>query len=91
MTVRLIVLVSSELNNVIQPIAMRDATLRIVLSLDYYNLLMFYQLLPFKRRGMIAHKKERHGDRVRKVYSLSPEGRTFCEQLFKRFSSIVSK
>ena len=47
-------------------------------------------LQQLEERGMIAHKKERHGDRVRKVYSLSPEGRTFCEQLFKRFSSIVS-
>jgi DNA-binding PadR family transcriptional regulator len=47
-------------------------------------------LQQLEERGMVAHKKEMHGDRERKVYILSPKGRRFCEQLFKRFSSIVS-
>lgn len=46
-------------------------------------------LQQLEERGLIAHKKEMHGDRERKVYALSPEGRIFCEKLFKRFSSIV--
>jgi DNA-binding PadR family transcriptional regulator len=41
-------------------------------------------------RGIVAQKKEMHGDRERKDYALTPKGLRFCEQLFKRFSSIVS-
>jgi DNA-binding PadR family transcriptional regulator len=47
-------------------------------------------LQQLEEKGMVAQKKEMHGDRERKVYALSPKGRRFCERLFKRFSSIVS-
>ena len=47
-------------------------------------------LQQLEERGMVALKREMRGDRERKVYALSPEGRRFCERLFKRFSSIIS-
>jgi DNA-binding PadR family transcriptional regulator len=47
-------------------------------------------LQQLEKRGLVTSKKELHGDRERKIYALTPEGRRFCEGLFKRFSSIVS-
>ena len=47
-------------------------------------------LQQLEERGMVTCNKEMRGDQEKKVYALSPKGRRFCEQLFKRFSSIVS-
>ncbi len=47
-------------------------------------------LQQLEERGLVTCEKEMHGDRERKIYSLTPEGGRFCEGLFKRFSSIVS-
>jgi DNA-binding PadR family transcriptional regulator len=52
--------------------------------------LVYPFLQHLEDRGLVTHTTEMHGDRERKTYSLSIDGRKFCEQLFKRFSSIVS-
>jgi DNA-binding PadR family transcriptional regulator len=47
-------------------------------------------LQQLDKRGLVTFTIELHGERERKIYALTPEGRRFCEGLFKRFSSIVS-
>jgi len=41
-------------------------------------------------RGLISYKIEPIGDKERKVYELSDEGRMLCNRLFKRFAVLVS-
>jgi DNA-binding PadR family transcriptional regulator len=52
--------------------------------------LVYPFLQHLEERGLVTYATELHGDRESKVYSLSKKGRRFCEQLFKRFSTIVS-
>jgi DNA-binding HxlR family transcriptional regulator len=47
-------------------------------------------LQQLEESGLVTYKIELHGERERKIYALTPEGRRFCEVLFKKFSSIIS-
>jgi DNA-binding PadR family transcriptional regulator len=48
----------------------------------------FLQLL--EERGLIDHTSEMVGEKERKVYGLTEEGRALCERLFRRFSQMTS-
>ena len=47
-------------------------------------------LAQMSAAGYLTLKTEKIGKKTRKVYSLTKEGRKFCEVVFKRLSQIVS-
>jgi DNA-binding PadR family transcriptional regulator len=47
-------------------------------------------LQKLEERGLIAYRVELVGEKERKVYELTEEGRTLCHRLFRRFAELVS-
>ncbi|MGE5533150.1 MAG: PadR family transcriptional regulator [Bacillota bacterium] len=41
-------------------------------------------------KGLVKHTLKPIGDKVKKVFELTPEGRELCTGLFKRFAELVS-
>ena len=52
--------------------------------------LIYPFLQKLEDRGLITYNSEMVGEKERKVYTLTDEGRQLCTQLFKRFAGIVS-
>jgi len=52
--------------------------------------LVYPFLQKLKGRGLITYRIEPIGEKARKVYELTDEGRELCNRLFKRFAGIVS-
>jgi|GEM_PF-425634 DNA-binding PadR family transcriptional regulator len=48
----------------------------------------FLQLL--EQKGLVKHEVKPVGDKERKIYELTEEGRKLCVDLFKRFSNLIS-
>ena len=47
-------------------------------------------LQKLEERGLITHHVTSVGEKERKVYALTDEGRELCNRLFKRFASLVA-
>jgi DNA-binding PadR family transcriptional regulator len=47
-------------------------------------------LQKLEERGLIAYRVEPIGEKERKVYELTEEGRRLCHRLFRRFAELVS-
>jgi DNA-binding PadR family transcriptional regulator len=47
-------------------------------------------LQELDERGLIAYEVTATGERERKLYSLTDEGKEFCNRLFRRFADLVS-
>ncbi len=52
--------------------------------------LVYPFLQKLKRRGLVTHTSKMNGERERKIYELTDEGKTFCMRMFRRFSKLVS-
>lgn len=52
--------------------------------------LVYPFLQKLEEQGLISYKIEPVGEKERKVYELTDDGRRFCNRLFKRFARIVS-
>jgi len=52
--------------------------------------LVYPFLQKLEERGLIGYKIESIGQKDKKVYELTDEGRILCNRLFKRFAGIVS-
>jgi DNA-binding PadR family transcriptional regulator len=52
--------------------------------------LVYPFLEQLETRGLVKHKLEPVGDKVKKVFELTEEGRELCTCLFKRFAGLVS-
>jgi len=52
--------------------------------------LIYPFLQKLEDRGLITYASEMVGEKERKVYTLTDEGRQLCTQLFRRFAGIVS-
>ncbi len=51
--------------------------------------LIYPFLKKLQTKGIVEQKSIKKGLKVKKVFSLTPKGKTFCDSLFQRFSSIV--
>ena len=47
-------------------------------------------LQKLEEKKLIIVKSEMHGDREKKLYTLTDEGVVFCNRLFKRFANLVT-
>jgi DNA-binding PadR family transcriptional regulator len=52
--------------------------------------LVYPFLQTLEQRGLIKHTTKMDGERERKIYELTDEGRELCERIFRRFSKLVS-
>lgn len=52
--------------------------------------LVYPFLEQLENKGLVKHTLEPVGDKVKKVFELTPEGRELCTGLFKRFADLVS-
>jgi len=52
--------------------------------------LVYPFLHQLEEKGLITHTNEMVGEKERKIYKLSDNGRRLCIQLFRRFSSLIS-
>jgi len=52
--------------------------------------LVYPFLAKLEDKGLISVRVEATGDKERKLYTLTPEGRMLCERLFRRFAGLVS-
>ena len=52
--------------------------------------LVYPFLQQLEEKGLVAHEEKPVGDKVRKVFELTDEGRELCTGLFKRFADLVS-
>ncbi|MFQ6052824.1 MAG: helix-turn-helix transcriptional regulator [Candidatus Bathyarchaeia archaeon] len=52
--------------------------------------LVYPFLQKLEDRGLITYEVESIGEKDRKVYQLTDEGRRLCNQLFRRFAGLVS-
>ncbi len=52
--------------------------------------LVYPFLQQLEDRGLVQHTEKPIGDKVRKVFELTEEGRVLCTSLFKRFAELVS-
>lgn len=52
--------------------------------------LVYPFLQKLEQRGLIRHTSKMNGERERKIYELTDEGRALCERIFRRFSKLVS-
>ena len=52
--------------------------------------LVYPFLEQLEDKGLVKHKLEPVGDKVKKVFELTVEGRELCTCLFKRFAGLVS-
>ena len=52
--------------------------------------LVYPFLKQLEKRGLVKHTVKPVGEKERKVFELTPEGRELCTGLFKRFADLVS-
>lgn len=52
--------------------------------------LVYPFLEQLEKRGLVKHTLEPVGDKPRKVFELTKEGKEACTRLFKRFANLVS-
>ena len=52
--------------------------------------LVYPFLQQLEERGLVKHTKKAVGEKERKVFTLTEEGRGLCTGLFKRFATLVS-
>lgn len=52
--------------------------------------LVYPFLQQLERRGLVKHQVKKVGEKEKKVFELTEEGREVCTRLFKRFSNLVS-
>ncbi len=52
--------------------------------------LVYPFLQKLEERGLITYRVELIGEKERKIYELTEEGRRLCHRLFKRFAELVS-
>jgi len=52
--------------------------------------LVYPFLQQLEQKGLVKHTIKHVGEKEKKVYELTAEGKKLCEQLFKRFSTLVS-
>ena len=52
--------------------------------------LVYPFLQKLEQRGLVRHTSKMNGERERKIYELTGEGRVFCKRIFSRFSKLVS-
>jgi DNA-binding PadR family transcriptional regulator len=52
--------------------------------------LVYPFLQTLEQRGLITHTSKMTGERERKIYELTDEGKTLCMRMFRRFSKLVS-
>ena len=52
--------------------------------------LVYPFLKKLEQKGLVKHTLKPVGAKKRKVFELTPEGKEFSEQLFKRFSELIS-
>lgn len=52
--------------------------------------LIYPFLRQLEQKGLVKHKTKMVGTKEKKIFELTDEGRKLCEQLFKRFSALVS-
>ena len=52
---------------------------------------MVYPFLQqLEQKGLVEHTIKHVGEKEKKVYELTEEGKELCERLFKRFAALVS-
>ena len=52
--------------------------------------LVYPFLQTLEQRGIITHTSKMNGERKRKIYALTDDGRVLCDRIFRRFSKLVS-
>jgi PadR family transcriptional regulator, regulatory protein PadR len=52
--------------------------------------LVYPFLQQLEEKGLVTHIKEPIGEKERKIFELTQEGKTLCTCLFKRFAELVS-
>ncbi len=52
--------------------------------------LVYPFLQQLEDKGLVTHSEKPVGDKIRKVFELTKDGRQLCIGLFKRFASLVS-
>lgn len=52
--------------------------------------LVYPFLQRLEKRGLLKHTVKRVGEKEKKVYELTEEGKKLCVRLFKRFAALVS-
>ncbi len=52
--------------------------------------LVYPFLQQLEKKGLVKHTMKPVGEKQKKVYQLTPEGRKLCKRLFKRFAALVS-
>lgn len=59
------------------------------LGKDVSPSLVYPFLQQLEQKGLVKYKIERVGDKEKKVFELTDEGKQLCRRLFKRFSALV--
>jgi DNA-binding PadR family transcriptional regulator len=52
--------------------------------------LVYPFLQQLEEKGLVTHTKKPIGDKERKIFELTEEGRELCTRLFKRFAQLVA-
>ncbi len=52
--------------------------------------LVYPFLRKLEQKGLVQHSDKPVGEKERKVFELTEEGRTLCTRLFKRFANLIS-
>jgi DNA-binding PadR family transcriptional regulator len=52
--------------------------------------LVYPFLSQLQKKGLVNHKLKPIGEKKKKVFKLTEKGKELCQQLFKRFSALVS-
>jgi PadR family transcriptional regulator PadR len=61
-----------------------------VLGKDISPSLVYPFLKQLEQKGLVKHTQKMVGAKKKKVFELTPEGKEFSEQLFNRFSELIS-
>ncbi len=61
-----------------------------VIGKDVSPSLVYPFLKQLEEKGLVQHSLKPVGAKKKKVFELTPEGKEFSEQLFKRFSELIS-
>ena len=59
------------------------------LGKDVSPSLVYPFLRQLEQKGLVKYKIEKVGDKEKKVFELTDEGKRLCKRLFKRFSTLV--
>jgi PadR family transcriptional regulator, regulatory protein PadR len=66
------------------------STFKKVIGKEVSPSLVYPFLKQLEQKGLVKHTLKPVGAKKRKVFELTAEGRAFSEQLFKRFSELIS-